>query len=477
MYIQLQAVFRKFLSATKNKIKPPNINTMKVDGGSSGACSSGGSGKDGATAAAAANNDNCCAIVDEEFESRKQEWQEELDQMSDFLVLKSTEEQREEGVASPVDTAYLDDKDGMPVLKACFDVQHFKPDEVQLSVENGILTVFAQSLQERDVAVFKKTMIRRLEIPSYVDHQLMQCVLSHDQKILTIEMPFHLPPQKRPIGPTVVPVFSDERGRRKIRLVFSVGRDFTEDDVTLTLDRNRPQCLTVDASYEAEVGPYAAQVTRRQFRKRFRLPDFVNVDTLEQSLSEDGELFVDILLKDDPSFQFKITTEKVTENNYSSNDYRVDSSKTDKNQLNSTKTAQRQIDSDSREEDSAESKVEGGLNIITPIIDLNDVDFEVKLECGGSGGGAGGKEEWKNDGVVATGSSDNDDNKNNGDRDDDDNNDDDNKLAGGETNEKLLGDSKRTNIDDGDGKETKAESNNSKKKMTDLDDQKTKYNE
>jgi len=50
--------------------------------------------------------------------------------MSEFLVLKSTEEQKEEGVDQPVDTAFIEDRDGMPILKASFDVHHFKPDEV-----------------------------------------------------------------------------------------------------------------------------------------------------------------------------------------------------------------------------------------------------------------------------------------------------------------------------------------------------------
>jgi len=52
--------------------------------------------------------------------------------MSDFLVLKSTEEQKDDGVEQPVDTAYIDDRDGMPMLKAVFDVHHFKPEEVPL---------------------------------------------------------------------------------------------------------------------------------------------------------------------------------------------------------------------------------------------------------------------------------------------------------------------------------------------------------
>ena len=55
--------------------------------------------------------------------------------MSDFLVLKSTEEQRAEGVECPVDTAFMEDQDGLPILKAVFDMRHFRPSDVKLTVE------------------------------------------------------------------------------------------------------------------------------------------------------------------------------------------------------------------------------------------------------------------------------------------------------------------------------------------------------
>jgi len=61
--------------------------------------------------------------------------QEDLEQMSDFLTLKSTEEQRAEGVECPVDTAFMADQDGLPVLKAVFDMRHFRPSDVKLTVE------------------------------------------------------------------------------------------------------------------------------------------------------------------------------------------------------------------------------------------------------------------------------------------------------------------------------------------------------
>jgi len=91
--------------------------------------------------------------------------------MSDFLVLKSTEEQRAEGVESPVDTAYIDDRDGLPILKAVFDIHHFQPDDVMLTVENSEseesdgeaqrqLVLFAQLTDDsRECSLFKKVHV------------------------------------------------------------------------------------------------------------------------------------------------------------------------------------------------------------------------------------------------------------------------------------------------------------------------------
>ena len=94
--------------------------------------------------------------------------QKDLEEMSDFLVIKSTEEQRAEGIESPVDTTYIDDRDGLPILKAVFDIHHFQPDDVTLTVENTSseqdndgpqrqLVLFAQLTDDsRECSLFKK---------------------------------------------------------------------------------------------------------------------------------------------------------------------------------------------------------------------------------------------------------------------------------------------------------------------------------
>jgi len=55
--------------------------------------------------------------------------------MRSFLVQKSTAQQLREGVERPVDTAYVENDGGSLMLKAVFDVQHFRPEEIEIKVD------------------------------------------------------------------------------------------------------------------------------------------------------------------------------------------------------------------------------------------------------------------------------------------------------------------------------------------------------
>ena len=200
-----------------------------------------------------------------------------------------------------------DERDGLPVLKAVFDVHHFTPEEIMLTVDGEELSLEARSLDDRDDRVYRKTMLRRIELPKHVDAKMMQCELSADG-ILTIEMPFHLPPQRRPHGPNVFPITNDGDGRRRIRLAFSIGPEFTSDDVSVTCDGRK---LTIRAAYTEEVGKYAGAKSGRDLKREYMLPESVNVDTVKHALSQDGKLHIEILLKHEKLFSCNVETEEV----------------------------------------------------------------------------------------------------------------------------------------------------------------------
>ena len=54
----------------------------------------------------------------------------------------------------------------MSVLRALFDIGQFKPDEVRIQIEGKVF-------EDRANAVFRKTMLRRAELPENVDTKSM----------------------------------------------------------------------------------------------------------------------------------------------------------------------------------------------------------------------------------------------------------------------------------------------------------------
>jgi len=83
-------------------------------------------------------------------------------------------------------------------------------------------------------------MIRRIDLPDYAETRWMRCRLggtADTASRLTIELPFHLPPQRRPTpGPGIVPIVTDADGRRLIRFAVPIGPDFTVDEIAVEVD-------------------------------------------------------------------------------------------------------------------------------------------------------------------------------------------------------------------------------------------------
>jgi len=230
--------------------------------------------------------------------------------MSEFLIIKSTEEQKEEGVEEPVDTAYVVDRDGMPMLKALFDVHSFRPEDVQVSVDDDLLTVKAEGLEDTECSIFRKTLIRRLDLPENADRRRMHSTYTSDG-LLSIEMPFHLSPQRKPVlegRSNIVPILQDADGRRFIRLNVPLGSEFTAEDVKVEVRGRR---IAVSASYKAEVGEYGSEIAQREIRREFQLPDNVDIDRVTEDLTSEGQLRLEISLKTDAAFHCHISTEDI----------------------------------------------------------------------------------------------------------------------------------------------------------------------
>ena len=126
---------------------------------------------------------------------------------------------------------------------------------------------------------------------------------------LHIELPFHLPPQPKPVGPNVFRILEDAQGNRKIRLVVDIGAEFTCDDVTVEASGRK---LLVVAGYDAELGKYGVEKQQRQFRRQYELPSHICVESSDSALSPDGRLFIELTLRHEPPIRCNVTTQELT---------------------------------------------------------------------------------------------------------------------------------------------------------------------
>ena len=160
--------------------------------------------------------------------------------------------------------------------------------QLTATVHNVFLT------QVREDKTYRKKIIRKLNLPKFVDPKMMRCEMS-EHGIVTVEMPFHLPPVKKPEGPNVYPIVTDADGRRKICLAFSVGLNFTSDNITVDTDGQR---LSIRASRAAIFDEYGQVTPGPDLKKEFILPDYIEVDNVSHVFT-DGKLTIDVFLKDE----------------------------------------------------------------------------------------------------------------------------------------------------------------------------------
>ena len=221
-------------------------------------------------------------------------------------MIKSTHEQQEEGTSQPVDSAFIEDKDGMPFLKALFDVRHFKEEDISVKIEESQLVMTAQNLEDRDDRTYTRTIIRRVDLPQHVDTKMMHTNFKNG--LFSVEMPFHLPPSKKPEGPNIFPILTDAEGRKKIRVIVYIGPDFTSDDVSVETNGKH---LAISAAYGAEIGKYGKQIQQREFKRDYMLPEHLEADHVDHVLAPDGRLLIDIHLKDDRPYRCTISAEEL----------------------------------------------------------------------------------------------------------------------------------------------------------------------
>ncbi|PVD34023.1 hypothetical protein C0Q70_05285 [Pomacea canaliculata] len=260
--------------------------------------------------------------VEEKMEQRRKQWDDEFERMrQEFFVLKPSEKQASTNSlanVSSLKTAFETDSSGRQMFRVRFDVSEFRPEEVQVKVQENKLIVNARHEEKTAQTSVSREYSRQVDIPNNVNQDHMTCVLSKDG-ILTIEGPAATPaltqretflPVKNaseaPSSPTKTlgvgtpvknPIVTDPDGSRRMRLTVDVGEFSPEEIVVKTTERK----LIVHAEHEERT---AGRTMHKEFNKEYDLPDSVDPASITAYIGDDKQLTIEAPIK--PAVQRKL---------------------------------------------------------------------------------------------------------------------------------------------------------------------------
>ncbi|XP_033751349.1 major egg antigen-like [Pecten maximus] len=278
------------------------------------------------------------------MEKRRKEWDSEFESMkNEFFKLKPTEKSGSCNAVDTLDnlkTIFVNDLHGGQKFKVRFDVSEFRPEEIQVRVQDNKIAVSAKHEEKSTSSSVSKEYSRQVDIPSNVDQDKLQCILSKDG-ILSIEGPVRgqilgketvLPIQHavstgspttngtngmsctpspnnqiaiaRPLEVSTNtvknPIITEPDGTRKLRLSVDVG-EFKPEEIVVKTDKKK---LIVHAEHEEKL---TGRTMHKEFNKEYELPDSVDQTAISAYIGEEGKLYIEAPLKQVAQKRYSIT--------------------------------------------------------------------------------------------------------------------------------------------------------------------------
>ncbi|XP_045175088.1 small heat shock protein p36-like [Mercenaria mercenaria] len=251
--------------------------------------------------------------METKMEKRKREWSDDFDRMRDeFFTLKPGLADRRASTIGldkigALRTVYETEADGQQRFKVRFDVSEFKPEEIQVKVQDNKVIVYAKHEERNNAQTVSREYSRQVDIPPNVDQEKLQCVLSRDG-ILTVDGPVFsnqlvaqhqvLPIQQavqpdrtlQLATPVKNPIITEPDGTRKLRLTVDAGEFRPEEVVVKTMEKK----LVVHAEH---VEKTAGKTLHKEFNKEYELPDSVDQSAITAYIGDEGKLIIEAPIK------------------------------------------------------------------------------------------------------------------------------------------------------------------------------------
>jgi HSP20 family molecular chaperone IbpA len=275
----------------------------------------------------------------------------------DFFRLKPSESRKDSSdnllEKMDLDNIFCDDvKKGDKKFRVSFDVSQFSPEEISVRTQDSKLIVHAKHEEKGSGKNVSREFSRQVDIPRHVDPDKLSCTLSNDG-VLQVEAPVPAPAYDRirttapatqlsheaprnqprlipstsgphqqprlipstsgpqqprlipstsgPQQPRLIPsstpppsssfrsgpIVTEQDGSRKLKIEVDIGREFGPEDIMVkTVDKK----LVVHAKHEEKA---AGRTSFREFSREFELPEDVDPNTVQASITDDGKLQIE----------------------------------------------------------------------------------------------------------------------------------------------------------------------------------------
>lgn len=251
--------------------------------------------------------------METKMERRKREWNDDFDKMRDeFFTLKPGIADRRASTIGPdklgrLTTLYETEASGQQKFKVRFDVSEFKPDEIQVKIQDNKVIVYAKHEERSNNQSVSREYSRQVDIPQNVDQEKLQCVLSRDgiltvdgpvfsnqlipmQQVLPIQQSIQLaasPDRNLQLAtPVKNPIITEPDGTRKLRLTVDAGEFRPEELIVKTMEKK----LVVHAEH---VEKSAGKTLHKEFNKEYELPDSVDQTAITAYIGDEGKLIIE----------------------------------------------------------------------------------------------------------------------------------------------------------------------------------------
>lgn len=242
--------------------------------------------------------------VQEELESRRAEWKDEVERMIEGLTIKNMNDNVMKkngtvytdilngGSTGYAPNSYVDTSTGAPIFKALVDVSDYPLNSISLNVDKLENKLVVTAKKPDIPGMPSNTFKQKVALPRFADDQRIKTKLNK-KGILTIEVPlmYYFEPEKKKAKSFINQIKRNKDGTKSVEILVNIGHDVKPWEVKVGVNKEGEIVIRTEKETMLSNGD---TTKTRQLIKRYILPEGADVQHITSNMGKDGRLSVNV---------------------------------------------------------------------------------------------------------------------------------------------------------------------------------------